>query len=372
MSGVRYDLGILGGGQLARMTVMAAQRMGLNCVCLDEDTDSPAGQVAPVVQGGFGDIDQMAEIFRVSRRVTLENEFVPAQNVLEALRVAGVGEGSVLPGAGCLGVVQDKLTQRLALRQHGVPSPVAVPAGEAASLGTPVVLKARFGGYDGKGTRYARSLEELDRHLSEIDVASWLAEEFVDFRRELAVMVCRSEVSTVCFPTMETVQVNHVCDTVFPAGTDASEVSIAAVEAVGGYGLFGVELFETTGGEVLVNEIAPRPHNTGHYTLDWGGISQFEAVVRLVLGIPVPTPTGMPSAMANLLGQSGCGDHRSAVSKALAAVPGGHFHWYGKREAREGRKMGHVNAVGPDARETVTQARRAFYEAWASESPGQT
>ncbi|ARU39822.1 hypothetical protein CCB80_01175 [Armatimonadetes bacterium Uphvl-Ar1] len=165
-----------------------------------------------------------------------------------------------------------------------------------------MVLKARFGGYDGKGTRYARSREEFDSHRPLIDQGNWMAEQFVPFSRELAVMVYRSKTETGTFPTMETVQVNHVCDQVFPAGIDASEAAIAAVEAVQGYGLFGVELFETSPGTFRINEIAPRPHNTGHYTLDWGGVSQFEQHVRLAMGFPCALPTGADTCMVNILG----------------------------------------------------------------------
>jgi 5-(carboxyamino)imidazole ribonucleotide synthase len=191
-----------------------------------------------------------------------------------------------------------------------------------------------------------------------------MAEEFVPFKRELAVMVCRSKDQTLCFPTMETVQTNHVCDLVFPANTDASDVAIKAVEAIEGYGLFGVELFETEEGEFLINEIAPRPHNTGHYTLDWGGISQFEAHVRLVLGLPIPEPKGDEACMANILGIDVPGDWRDGLRAAIQGDPGVHVHWYGKAEARPGRKMGHINAVGPDCRARATAARERFYAAW--------
>jgi 5-(carboxyamino)imidazole ribonucleotide synthase len=163
---------------------------------------------------------------------------------------------------------------------------------------------------------------------------------------------------------METVQTNHVCDLVFPANTDASDVAIKAVEAVEGYGLFGVELFETEEGEFLINEIAPRPHNTGHYTLDWGGISQFEAHVRLVLGLPIPEPKGDGACMANILGIDVPGDWREGLRAAIQGDPGVHVHWYGKAEARPGRKMGHITAVGPDCRARATAARERFYAAW--------
>jgi 5-(carboxyamino)imidazole ribonucleotide synthase len=367
---VKYDIGFLGGGQLARMSIQAAQRMGLTCLSLDASADTPASQVADAVVGPLNDPDAVAGVFRLCERVTLENEFIPALSVEAAIAIAGRGRKCLLPGTECLATVQDKLLQRRAYERSGVPSPLAVAiegdeTEAVAEVGFPMALKARFGGYDGKGTRYARDRAEFDAHSRDWAVGNWMAEQFVPFSRELAVMVCRSESQTLCFPTMETVQVDHVCDLVFPSGTDASEVAVAAVESVGGFGLFGIELFELRDGEFMVNEIAPRPHNSGHYTLDWGGVSQFEAHVRLVLGLPVPTPMGGEACMANLLGQVGAGDYRLGLRAAIEADPEVHVHWYGKSEPRPGRKMGHINTVGPDCRTRAVAARERFYAAWA-------
>lgn len=139
---------------------------------------------------------------------------------------------------------------------------------------------------------------------------------------------------------------------------------MAAVEAVGGQGLFGVEMFELESGEVSINELAPRPHNTGHYTLDWGGVSQFEQHIRLVMGWPLGSPQGLPTCMANLLGQEGAGNYKAAISAALDE-PGAHFHWYGKAESRPGRKMGHINVVdGDNLPLRAKRARQKFYDAW--------
>jgi 5-(carboxyamino)imidazole ribonucleotide synthase len=302
-----YDLGFLGGGQLARMSIMAAQRMGLTCISLDPGENTPASQIAPAMRGSLDDPEAVAHLFNAAARVTLENEFIPAQTIKQALIIAGRDESCLTPGILTLATIQDKYLQREAYHRHGAPSPLAVPLegdySEAITkIGFPMVLKARFGGYDGKGTRYARTPVEFQTHRGLIDQGNWMAEQFVPFSRELAVMVYRSKTETGTFPTMETVQVNHVCDQVFPAGIDASAAAIAAVEAVQGYGLFGVELFETTTGNFLINEIAPRPHNTGHYTLDWGGVSQFEQHVRLAMGFPCALPTGADTCMVNILG----------------------------------------------------------------------
>lgn len=364
---MQFDLGILGGGQLARMTIMAAQQMGLRCLSLDPGQMTPAGQVAPTAQGSLNDPEAVAGIFSHCARVTLENEFIPASVIAQALELSGRDPSTVIPGFETLGIIQDKLSQRKALLAKGVPSPKAEEIAEdgtvaVARIGFPAVLKARFGGYDGKGTKFARSGEEFDDLRPIWENGGWMAEEFVEFKRELAVMVYRSPTVTGWFPTMETVQTSFVCDLVFPANIDASEVAVAAVEAVDGYGLFGVELFETNDGRILVNEIAPRPHNSGHYTMDWGGLSQFECIARLALGLPVPEPVGEPACMANLLGQTDADNFRLGIMKALTADADIRIHWYGKEESRKGRKMGHINVTGPNMVARAEAARAAFYE----------
>ena len=364
-----YDLGFLGGGQLARMSIQAAQRMGLRCLSLDPGEGGPAAQVADAVVGRLDSLDSVKTMFERCDRVTLENEFIPAPMVGMAMELAGRDAGAMIPGPESLSLIQDKLIQRQLLIHAGVPSPRAVEAKDAEEVGFPCVLKARFGGYDGKGTRIAHTREEY-RALRPTWEGNWLAEEFVPFRRELAVMVCVYGPHAFAFPTVETVQADYVCDLVFPAEIDASEIALAAVAAVEGQGLFGVELFETEDGRLSVNEIAPRPHNTGHFTLDWGGPSQFEAHVRAVMGLPPVLPVSPGFAvMANLLGQSGAGDYRRGLDAALA-FEGARFHWYGKAETKPGRKMGHLNVVGlrdePVAHtvERAKAARAAFYEAW--------
>jgi len=365
------DLGFLGGGQLARMSILAAHRMGLRCMSLDPAADSPSSQVAPAIEGQLADPEAVATLIRQCRRLTLENEFIPADALRDAFHLAKRDPADLIPGLDTLATIQDKLLQREALMRSGVPSPEARALDPGAAWPeAPVVLKARFGGYDGKGTRYARTAEEWETNTAYLPQHGWLVEGFVPFVRELAVMVYRSPLATGAFPVMETVQTHHVCDLVYPAPSStpserAREVAIAAVEAVAGYGLFGVELFECSDGQILVNEIAPRPHNTGHYTLDWGGVSQFEQHVRLAMGWMPDQPQGGEVCMANLLGQSGAGDVRTAIAAAISE-PGIHVHWYGKAEAKLGRKMGHLNAVGPDAVRRAIEGRERFYRAWTS------
>ena len=363
---IEFDIGYLGGGQLARMSIQAAQRMGLKCLSLDPGADTPASQIAPSLQGALADPEAVAEIFRRSERITLENEFIPADSILKALELSGRDVDSLVPTLDSLARIQDKFEQRKALSAAGVPSAEARPIEIGPpGLAFPMVLKARFGGYDGKGTRYARTPQEFESHRALWQPGGWMAEDFVPFVRELAVMVYISDRQVGCFPTMETVQKDHICDLVYPALADASEIAIAAVEAVGGRGLYGVELFELESGDMVVNELAPRPHNTGHYTLDWGGVSQFEQHVRLVMGMPQIEPIGYETCMANLLGVPEAGDFRSGIRSALENDAGVRVHWYGKAESRPGRKMGHLNVVGKHCVHRAVSARDRFYAGWA-------
>jgi 5-(carboxyamino)imidazole ribonucleotide synthase len=369
--GKTFDLGFLGGGQLARMSIQAAQRVGLTCLSLDPGGITPASQVAEALQGELGDPTAIARILSQCEFVTLENEFIPADAIRAGMKQAGRNESALVPGVDALATIQDKLLQRQALIAAGVPSPraFAVVDGPPKELAFPMVLKARFGGYDGKGTRYARTPAEFESYRELWATGGWLAEEFVPFRRELAVMAYTDGTAFGAFPTMETVQSDHVCDHVFPCDAEGQGIAVAAVRAIGSAGLFGVELFQLNSGEILVNEMAPRPHNTGHYTLDWGGISQFEQHVRLATGLPTVAPSGNPVCMANLLGQPNAGDYRQGLQAALSH-PGARFHWYGKAESRPGRKMGHLNMVaacGQSVEELVRDAlvqRSRFYEAW--------
>jgi 5-(carboxyamino)imidazole ribonucleotide synthase len=376
-----YDLGFLGGGQLARMSIQAAQRMGLRCVSLDPGVDTPAGQISDNIVGRLNDPSCIAEVLRRSAHVTLENEFIPAPSITEAFELVENSRARMLPAVETLATIQDKLLQRQAFSRSGVPSPVAVAVeGDGTSalqaLGFPMVLKARFGGYDGKGTRYARTPEEFESHRVLWGKGGWLAESFVPFVRELAAMVYVEPQSgrAGAFPTMETVQDNHVCSLVFPCSLDATEIAVSAVRAVGGVGLFGVEMFELPDGSIQINELAPRPHNTGHYSLDWGGPSQFDVHVRLACGYPVANIVAEAKTsavcMANLLGQENAGHVEPALRTLLHAHPRARFHWYGKAESKPGRKMGHLNIIqrpGESIPELVAQAKSAreiFYSAW--------
>ena len=371
-------LGILGGGQLGRMTLQAASTLGISVVIGDGKPGSPAGRMAQgevIFNGGWDDDAAIAEIARLAPVITLENEFVDA-GVLEKLERAGA---TVLPSPDCVRTVQDKFKQKSAMLDFGAPVPefraVNDPEDLQAigdELGWPIVLKAKRDGYDGYGNRKLDSASEAGAACESL---GWpdrelFVEQFVPFERELAVIIVRGlDGQIITYPVVETRQDPelHICRVVIAPANISAELSDhvagvarTAVESVGGTGTFGVELFQLKDGRVLVNELAPRPHNSGHYSIEGCVTSQFENHVRAVLGLPMGDPSLREGAavMVNLLGHGGDMPDHAQYTAALS-VPGIHLHNYGKDESRFGRKMGHITACGPSADEAHDRAQRA-------------
>jgi 5-(carboxyamino)imidazole ribonucleotide synthase len=367
----RYDVGIAGAGQLARMTCLAAWPLGIRVAVLGRPDEPAAPMAAGLVEGDWRDADAVRRLGEACAIVTLENEFVDA-GALVAVQEAGT---PVRPDAGALATVQDKALQKALVRDAGLPTApflvVEDPRDLAAAgrdLGWPLMLKARRLGYDGYGNATCADEDEARAALARLDGGDGvLAEGLVAFERELAAMVARSPSGAeAAYPVVETVQSNHVCHEVVapaPIAADAAgragEVARAAAAAAGGLGVTGVEMFLLPDGGVLVNELAPRPHNSGHYTIEAAETSQFENHLRGVLDLPLGE-VGMrapAAAMVNLLG-SRTGPARPDAAGALA-VPGAHLHLYDKAEVRPGRKMGHVTALGATAEDALDRARRA-------------
>ena len=371
-------LAILGGGQLGRMTLQAASILGVDVVIGEREPRSPAARLTDtsiVFAGGWDDPSALAELARRAPVVTLENEFVDAC-VLEQLEGLGA---RVWPPPGCVATVQDKLRQKRALAATELPVPAfraVIMPDELASLGFelgwPLMLKACRDGYDGRGNLLVKRSDDAWDACRRL---GWpnrtlMAEAFLAFERELAVIVVRAQDgSSVCYPVVETRQDAdlHICREVLapaeleaPVAERASAVARAAVEAVGGVGAFGVELFLLRGGEVCVNELAPRPHNSGHYTIEACWTSQFENHVRAVMGLPLGEPSmrAPGAAMVNLLG-TGRGSVTPSEFGEACAVPRTAIHVYGKSENRPGRKLGHVTALGDSIDEALARARQA-------------
>lgn len=368
-------LGIIGGGQLARMIAQAARQLGVAVAIVERAADCPAAPLAsPALVGDWNSPATLRQLAAHADVVTLENEFVDAAALAELERSGVV----LLPGAATLARVQDKLLQKQTLAAAGLPVPafraVAQPGELTEAIrefGLPLVLKTRRNGYDGKGNFTLRAAADVQSAWTALggDRGNPLfVEAFCPFTRELAIIITRGRDGTsVAYPVVETVQRDHICHVVrAPApgspetATRAAELARAAVVAVGAVGSFGVEMFETADGAVLINELAPRVHNSGHYTIEGCVCSQFENHVRAVLGWPLgSTRLLAPAAvMVNLLG-AGAGAGWPRGMESALAIAGAHVHLYGKTTSARGRKMGHVTALGTTLAAAEDAARRA-------------
>jgi 5-(carboxyamino)imidazole ribonucleotide synthase len=370
-------LGIFGGGQLAQMLTQAAISLGIETAIFERTADSPAARLTQhQVVGQWDDESALSAFASLCDRVTLENEFVDA-GVLRRLESLGL---LVYPTAATLAQVQDKLIQKQSMDAAGIPVPPFREVGSPEDVLTaaqdfdyPLVLKARRDGYDGYGNASLYSAEDVDAAWAKLGTGgrALYVEALVPFARELAVMVVRGADGEMrSYPVVETVQQNHICHVVrAPASSspivaeNALAIARKAVETINGVGIFGVELFLLGDGQVLYNEIAPRPHNSGHYTIEGCVTSQFENHIRAVLGWPLgKTDLLAPAAvMVNILGRRNGAANSDAIRAALE-TPGAHMHIYGKRDSRIGRKMGHVTVLG-DTVEMAEQAARQAADA---------
>lgn len=367
-------LGIIGGGQLAKMLAQSASQFGCDIVILERKEGSPAASLAvETIIGDWDNPDSLLKLGSLADVITLENEFVDADS-LAALEQSG---HSLWPASQTVRVVQDKLTQKRALADAGLPVPQFRPAPDKASVvdaakkfGWPLLLKKRRNGYDGKGNFIVHSAAEIDEAWTQLngDANALYVEEFCPFTLELAMMITRGrDGGTACYPVVETIQRDHICHLVkapaaIPAETTvrAADIARKAVETVGCVGTMGVEMFLARDGTILINELAPRVHNSGHYTIEGCVCSQFENHVRAVMGWPLGSPAmRAPAAvMVNLLGAGKGTGTPHGLAEALA-VPGAHPHIYGKAFSAPGRKMGHVTALGQTLEEALATAQRA-------------
>ncbi len=365
-------LGILGDGQLGRMTALAAIRMGLRVRCLAPKPAGPMDGLGETTYGDWTNPDVLRAFAGGCTAVTVESEWAPAEH-LEPVLPEGV---RLWPAPATLRLIRDKGLQKTTLDEAGLPVPdfalcaTLEEARDAAHrFGFPVVVKRRRGSYDGYGNATAHDdagLAAAWATLAEHDGA--LIERWVPFTRELSVLVARRPDGVhVVYPVAYTEQKDHRCHAVVvPAGIPAEtaeaarRVALGAVEAVGGVGLTAVELFELPDGQVLINELAPRPHNTGHYSIEACHTSQFENHVRAVLGWPLGDPSlRVPCAvMVNVLGTREGTPCTEGLAEALS-LGDVTVHIYGKRSVRPKRKMGHVTVTGADPATVRQRAEQA-------------
>ena len=375
-------VGMVGGGQLARMTAAAAIGLGATFRVLSESENESAALVArDVTIGSHRSLSDITAFAGKCDVITFDHEHVPAE-ILVKLESDGV---LVRPGSGALKYTQDKLAMRERLSALGIPCPRFAPVASTADVEAftggagKVVLKAVSGGYDGKGVWVCESAGEVEDVLAH--GIPLMAEEFVPFRRELAALVARSPSGQgAAYPIVQTVQVDGICrEVIAPApgllpdvAVEAEAMALKIAAELGVTGLLAVELFETLSGALLVNELAMRPHNSGHWTIEGARTSQFEQHLRAVLDLPLGScapPEGTFTVMANLLGGTDP-DVFDRYLHVMAADPEVKVHFYGKG-VRVGRKIGHVTIVGGPGDEVEAvrdRARRAAsYLRWGTE-----
>lgn len=359
----RFKLGIIGGGQLARMTAYEAFRYGIRvgAVCQPAGLD-PMEEVTPhIFRGGVSDFSTLRKLAEWADVITLENEFLDAEVLSRVQQETGT---PVFPSPETFRLIENKRIEKETFRNAGIPvadfcvihSRKELPE-VGARMGWPFMMKSSKGGYDGYGNVLARNKAEAEagfRKLGGEEGHEIIAEECVNFSKELAVMVARNEHGIIAYPCVETVQENHICERVIaPAriSRDLRNKAVAlakkAAEAIQGKGVFGFEFFLDEQGEILLNESAPRPHNSGHFSIEACSASQFHNHFRAVAGLPLIQPVMRhPAAlMVNLLGKT----EGKAVLKMPVIAHGQeevHLHSYGKKQSRIGRKMGHITVLG--------------------------
>lgn len=361
-------IGVLGGGQLGRMFAQAAARLGYRVHVYDPEPGCPAGAVAAKeVNAAFTDIAALKAFASECAVVTYEFENIPVEPL------GALGPGVLLrPDPSILHIAQNRSREKAWLRENGIPHARFEEATNGSALevavkaiGFPCVVKTADFGYDGKGQRKLRNDEDAAAAAVEFAGRHSVVEAWIDFACEISVVVARGvDGRSRTFPVAENIHVNHVLHTsIVPAripeevASNARALAILIADRLGLVGLIAVEMFVTRGGEVLVNELAPRTHNSGHFSLDACPVSQFEQQVRAVCGLPLGEPVlRAPAVMVNIMGDS----WRKGVPDwaALLEEPGVSLHLYGKRDPRPGRKMGHFTVARDSAEEALAVSAR--------------
>ncbi|WP_409304012.1 5-(carboxyamino)imidazole ribonucleotide synthase [Peribacillus sp. SCS-155] len=365
-------IGIIGGGQLGRMMALSAKAMGFNIAVLDPAPNCPCGQVADIeITGAYDDTEKLKELAAVSDVITFEFENINAPALGWLSRHAYIPQGAEL-----LKITQNRISEKDAISAAGVPvAPYFVISNKedlgryAERLGYPCVLKTARGGYDGKGQYVLRSAEDIDKATEILEAGECVLEGWVAFTKEISVIINRSiHGEHSILPIAENIHKNNILDkSIVPARISEAARNKAILQAeklakeLGLVGTLAVEMFLTVDDEIIINELAPRPHNSGHYSIDACATSQFEQHIRAVCGWPLGSTNLLKSVvMVNILGQ-----HVHPIINNISKISDWKIHLYGKQEAKVNRKMGHVNIL----RETADEALKECMESklWDSE-----
>ncbi len=360
-------LGIIGGGQLGKIMSQKAKKMGFHVTILDPTFNCPAAQVSDKhIMGGFHDKDKLEQLVQETHVTTFETEHVDT-SILKKLYDNG---HNIHPSPYVMELIQNKYEQKRLLDEKGIPVPKyknVKTDEDLASFGFPVIQKTKMEGYDGKGVLMIKRPEDVKNCLR----TESFIEELVDIDKELAVIVARNiEGEIKCYPVVEMLfdDRTNICDIVMGPAKISKEIeqkvidiSVQSIKVLDGVGIFGVELFLTHSGEVLVNEIAPRPHNSGHYTVEACATSQFEQIIRAVTNLPLgSTKLISPAVMVNLLGEPGYEGEPiiEGIHEALE-IPELSFHFYAKSFTKPYRKMGHITVLDDDIDKALEKAMKA-------------
>jgi len=366
-------IGIVGGGQLGKMLTLAAKKMGFYVAIIDPTPQSPAGQIADhQIVADFKDEKAIRKLAEISDFLTFEIELAN-DAVLNDLISKGK---KINPSPETLGIIRDKLKQKLFLKKNKIPTADFLEVLNtsrdieyaAKKYGYPLMLKARFDAYDGRGNFLIKNLNDIEKGLEKLKGRSLYVEKFVPFIKELAIVVARSTKGQIkTYPVVETLHKDSICDTVIvPAPISerakrrAQKLAIKTMKHLKGAGVFGIEMFLKKDDNVLVNEIAPRVHNSGHYTIESCITSQFEQHIRAITGLPLGSTEMLTKAvvMKNILGEKNGSGIPYGIEKALK-IDGVSLHIYGKHESRPQRKMGHITVAGDSIDECLRKANMA-------------
>lgn len=355
-------LGIIGGGQLGKMLAMEAKRMSMKVVILDPTLNCPASSISDkVIEGSFSNEQKIYELAKEVDLITYEIELANA-TALDNLERSGI---QVHPSPRTLSIIQNKYRQKKFLRENNINVPDFEQVLDedqvnkvCSEFGYPVLLKACENSYDGRGNYLIRSSNEIKTALEYFSGRECMLEKFVNFKKEISIMIARNTSGCISyFPVVENIHEEHILKTtIAPARISgdverkAIDLAVRTMESIKGSGIFGIEMFVGEDNEVLINEIAPRPHNSGHYTIEACSISQFEQHIRAILDYPMPQPSLESEAiMINILGPAGLtGPYVLSGIRETLALPGARIHLYGKEDTKPKRKLGHVTILISD------------------------
>ncbi|NYF26227.1 5-(carboxyamino)imidazole ribonucleotide synthase [Sporosarcina sp. JAI121] len=355
-------IGIIGGGQLGRMMGLAAKEAGFRIAVLDPVMDSPCGQIADIrIVAPYNDEAALEELGEVSDVITYEFENIDYEGLKRLTQIAHVPQGAEL-----VRITQNRINEKAEITASGAPVANYVAAqtfeelaSQIAEVGFPCIVKTAFGGYDGKGQVKIDSEKDLHEAESLFTHSACIAEAFVPFTKEISVIIQRNaEGQSYCLPIAENIHKHHILhESIVPARVHenvlarAEEAAMKIADHLNLIGTLAVEMFVLENDEIIINELAPRPHNSGHYSIEACSISQFHQHIRAVCGWPLRKPKlWAPSIMVNVLGE-----HITPLSKAVKDHPDWSIHLYGKAEAKEKRKMGHITIMTDNIEETLEE-----------------